>query len=92
MVITTKTGSLRRELNAEETKDVELWLSVNPLCVRASTLGTKAKPREQFLSILKWYDYDARLSDKQLSALKRIYKYRDTAIERQLEKQRLGSS
>jgi len=95
-MIKTTTGTLRRVLTASELEDVTFWLTLNPLCIKSKTLSTGLHPRETFLSIKKWFDYDSKLSDKQLITLKKLYLYRDKTIEKQLEKQlekqRLGSS
>lgn len=91
MVITSITGTLRRTLKPQEREDVLLWLSVNPACIRAKTLSNDYTPRDAFLSIKKWYEYDEKLSDKQLSTLKSLYKFRDKNLEKQLNGVQLGS-
>ena len=83
-MVITSTGALRRTLNPQEREDVLLWLSVNPACIRAKTLSNDYTPRDAFLSIKKWYEYDEKLSDKQLSTLKSLYKFRDKNLEKQL--------
>jgi len=89
-MVITSTGTLRRTLRPEERDDVLLWLSVNPACIRAKTLSNDYTPRDAFLSIKKWYEYDEKLSDKQLSTLKSLYKFRDKNLEKQLNGVQLG--
>ena len=90
MVITSIKGTLRRTLNPQEREDVLLWLSVNPACIRAKTLSNDYTPRDAFLSIKKWYEYDEKLSDKQLSTLKSLYKFRNKKLEAELNGVQLG--
>jgi hypothetical protein len=89
-MVITSTGTLRRTLNPQERDDVLLWLSVKPACIRAKTLSNDYTPRDAFLSIKKWYEYDEKLSDKQLSTLKSLYKFRDKNLDKQLNRVQLG--
>ena len=84
MVITSITGTLRRTLKPEERDDVETWLNLDPRCVPERTLQSNFEPRNTFLNIREWYGLDGRLSDKQLTRLRRIYFCRNKKLEAEL--------
>ena len=74
-MIITSTGTTRRALTAQESNNVKDWLAININCL------PKEITKNTWLSIKMYFEYDEKLSDKQISTLKRIYRYRTEKLD-----------